>query len=72
MVGQWPSRDNRDLAWARAWFGLSAATVPLAWKKTVTTLPRGDFPNPRPFVATYNFGWNGIVAATGEFKFDRA
>jgi hypothetical protein len=50
--------------------GLSPTAAPLAWEKTVTTLPRGDFPNPRPLVATYNFGWNDLVAATGEIQFD--
>ena len=45
--------------------------TPPAWENTVTTLPRGNFTNPRPFVATYNFGWNGIIAATGEIKFDQ-
>jgi hypothetical protein len=51
---------------------LSATSAPLDWKKTVTTLPRGDFPDPRPLVATYNFGWSGLVAATAEFQFDGA
>lgn len=51
---------------------LSAATVPPDWKKTITTLPRGDFPDPRPLVATYNFGWSGLTAATADFQFDRA
>jgi hypothetical protein len=50
--------------------GTSPAT-PHAWEKTVTPLPRGDFPNPRPLVATYKFGWNNIIAATGEVKFDQ-
>jgi hypothetical protein len=45
--------------------------TPRGWEKTVTPLPRGDFPNPRPLVATYNFGWNNIVAATGEVRFDQ-
>ncbi len=44
--------------------------TPHDWANTVTPLPRGEFPNPRPLVATYNFGWNNIVAATGEIKFD--
>ena len=44
--------------------------TPQEWENSVTPLPRGDFPNPRPLVATYNFGWNDIVAATGEIKFD--
>ncbi len=42
------------------------------WEKTVTTLPRGSFPNPRPLVGTYNFGWNEVVAATAEIRFDKA
>ena len=50
---------------------LPATGAPLAWEKTVTLLPRGDFPNPRPLVATYNFGWNGLVAATAEMRFDK-
>jgi len=49
----------------------AAAPAIHGWEKTVTPLPRGDFPNPRPLVATYNFGWNNIVAATGEVKFDQ-
>jgi hypothetical protein len=51
----------------------SAATnpAPQGWESTVTTLPRGDFPNPRPLAATFNFGWNGLVAATGEITFNR-
>jgi hypothetical protein len=49
---------------------LTATGAPLDWEKTVTLLPRGDFPNPRPLVATYNFGWNGLVAATAEMRFD--
>ena len=49
---------------------LTATGAPLDWEKTVTRLPRGDFPNPRPLVATYNFGWNGLVAATAEMRFD--
>ena len=57
--------------------GLAATPTPTptparpAWENTVTTLSRGNFTNPRPFVATYNFGWNGIIAATGEIKFDQ-
>ncbi|MGH8091854.1 MAG: DUF3108 domain-containing protein [Chthoniobacterales bacterium] len=49
----------------------ATAGAPPDWEKTVTTLPRGDFPNPRPLVATYNFGWSGVVAATGEFRFGK-
>lgn len=51
---------------------LTAAGAAPAWEKTVTVLPRGDFPNPRPLVATYNFGWNDVVAATAEIRFDKS
>ncbi|MBA3607745.1 MAG: DUF3108 domain-containing protein [Chthoniobacterales bacterium] len=51
---------------------LTAAGAAPAWEKTVTTLPRGDFPNPRPLVATYNFGWNDVVAAAAEIRFDKS
>jgi hypothetical protein len=58
---------------------LAVSLVPLAtsraapdWEKTVTVLPRGDFPNPRPLVATYNFGWNDLVAATADIRFDKS
>jgi hypothetical protein len=47
------------------------APISHGWEKSVTPLPRGDFPNPRPLVATYKFGWNNIVAGTGEVKFDQ-
>src|SRR5690348_4067688 len=49
--------------------GTSAAVptpAPTDWQKTISPLPRGDFPNPRSLVATYHFGWTGLVAATGE------
>ncbi|CAN5352648.1 hypothetical protein BH20VER3_BH20VER3_22630 [soil metagenome] len=47
------------------------AAPPPDWEKSVSLQPRGDFPNPRPLVATYNFGWNELVAATAEIRFDR-
>ena len=50
----------------------SAATVagaaPADWEKTVTRLPRGDFPNPRSFQANYEFGWSGFVAASAQLR----
>ena len=51
--------------------GAAVAPAPQGWENTVTTLPRGNFPNARPLVATFNFGWNDLVAATGEIKFDQ-
>jgi hypothetical protein len=53
--------------------GVSPTAPPLAWEKTVTTLPRGDFPNPRPLIATYDFSWNDLlVAATAQIQFDKS
>ncbi len=50
----------------------AAAAPPPAWEKTVTTLPRGAFPNPRPIAATYDFGWSGLVAATADIDFGKS
>jgi hypothetical protein len=54
---------------------LTSTAAPTAhstdWQKTISPLPRGDFPNPRSLVATYDFGWTGLVAATGEVRFTR-
>lgn len=46
-----------------------AAPKPRSWEGTITRRPRGEFPNPRPLVATYNFGWSEVVAATAEVRF---
>ena len=51
---------------------LATGAAPAEWAKTVSALPRGDFPNPRPLVATYNFGWNDLVAATAEIRFGKS
>ena len=51
---------------------LTASGAPPDWEKTVTVLPRGDFPDPRPLVAIYDFGWNELVAATAEIRFDKS
>jgi hypothetical protein len=47
--------------------GILAAT---GWQSTLTTNP-GDFPEPRPLRAKYNFGWSGITAATGDVHFTK-
>jgi len=51
--------------------GAAAPSPPPEWQKTIAPLPRGTFPNPRPLVATYNFGWGGLTAATAEVRFGR-
>ncbi|MEO6871860.1 MAG: DUF3108 domain-containing protein [Chthoniobacterales bacterium] len=38
------------------------------WEKTVPLTTRGKFPNPRPMRATYQFGWNDVVAAIAEIS----
>lgn len=47
----------------------SAALGASDWEKTVPVSSRGKFPNPRPMRATYQFGWNDVVAATAEISF---
>ena len=49
----------------------AGAAAPPDWEKTVTTLPRGAFPNARPLIATYNFGWNDLVAANAVIQFGK-
>jgi hypothetical protein len=50
---------------------LAATSPPPEWQKTIAPLARGNFPNPRQLVATYNFGWGGLTAATAEVRFGR-
>jgi hypothetical protein len=42
-----------------------------AWQSTLTKEAPGNFPELRPFRATYNFGWAGLTAATAEVRFSR-
>jgi hypothetical protein len=41
------------------------------WQTTITTSPPGPFALPRPFRATYRFGWSGFTAAAAEINFAR-
>jgi hypothetical protein len=52
--------------------GAAPVASPAAWEKTVSTPERGAFLNPRPLHATYQFGWNDLVAATAEISFGRS
>lgn len=54
-----------------ALFTLSA-TGAADWERTVSKPVRGDFPNPRPLRATYQFGWSELVAATAEVSFGKS
>jgi hypothetical protein len=44
--------------------------IAAAWQSTLTK-DAGDFPEPPPLRAKYNFGWAGITAATGEVHFTK-
>jgi hypothetical protein len=41
------------------------------WKTTISHSSPEPFPPPRPFHATYRFGWSGFTAATGGLNFTR-
>jgi Protein of unknown function (DUF3108) len=41
------------------------------WQSTISRDPAGNFPEPRPLQATYNFGWAGLTAATAEARFSK-
>jgi hypothetical protein len=45
--------------------------TPADWRKTISPIARGEFANPRSLVATYNFGWTGLIAATAEVRFTK-
>lgn len=50
---------------------LPTIAAPRDWENTLTVQPHGDFPNPRPLTATYSFGWNDLVAARAQVRFDK-
>ncbi|MDQ6625832.1 MAG: DUF3108 domain-containing protein [Verrucomicrobiota bacterium] len=53
---------------------LAAAASALAaesWEATVSPFAPGSFPELRPLRAKYNFGWNGVTAATGDIRLAR-
>jgi Protein of unknown function (DUF3108) len=41
------------------------------WQSNLTTDPPGNFPELRPLLATYKFGWSGFAAATGDVHFNK-
>jgi hypothetical protein len=43
-----------------------------SWQATLTRDPPGNFPEPRPLRAIYNFGWAGLTAATAEVHFSKS
>lgn len=48
---------------------IRAAAAGPAWESTLTKDPPGNFPELRPLLTTYHFGWSGITAGTGEIHF---
>jgi Protein of unknown function (DUF3108) len=50
----------------------SSAIAAPDWEKKISRIERGAFPNARPLQATYNFGWNEMVAATAEIHFSKS
>ncbi len=53
-----------------AFCSVAEAATP-AWESTVTKDPPGSFPEPKALHATYNVGWSGLTAATGDVSFSR-
>ncbi len=51
------------------WFASPARAS--EWEQTVTPFAPGNFPEPRPVVMTYSFGWNGMSAAKGDLRFSK-
>ncbi|CAN5153556.1 hypothetical protein BH20VER2_BH20VER2_02350 [soil metagenome] len=51
--------------------GQPPAPTPAAWESTVTPFIPGAFPPLRPQRVRYDFGWNGVTAASGQFRYSR-
>lgn len=41
------------------------------WQATLSKDPAGNFPQLRPLLASYRFGWSGLTAATGDVHFTK-
>ncbi len=52
-------------------FSFGSRSVAANWQSTLTKDPPGNFPELRPLLATYRFGWSGLTAATGEVHFTK-
>src|SRR5437762_14334744 len=52
-------------------FAFCASSLAAHWQATVTKDPAGNFPELRPLVASYRFGWSGLTAATAEVHFTK-
>lgn len=42
------------------------------WESSVTPLVPGTVPELRPARVQYDFGWNGVTAATGDFRYSKS
>ena len=51
--------------------GCASSASAAEWQATLTKDPPGKFPELRPLRATYNFGWSGFTAGTGEAHFTK-
>ncbi len=59
------------LVLALACAGLGGLRAGEEWRATLGPYAPGNFPELRPARAHYNFGWNGVTAATAELRFSR-
>lgn len=49
-------------------FAVVSAAFGEGWESTVSPFAPGAFPELRPLRAKYNFGWNGVTAATADIR----
>lgn len=75
MLIMTPNSRRMGARW-QAWafcvlLGVTGTALASNWESSVTAGPPGPFPPPRSLVATYNFGWAGITAATTEVHFSK-
>ena len=51
--------------------GVFSSAAAADWRASLSQEAPGNFPQPRPLRAKYNFGWSGITAASGEAHFTK-
>lgn len=66
-------KHSRALLLAAGVLVFAAAVAQSAenWETTVSPFAPGSFPELRPLRAKYNFGWNGVIAASGDVRLAR-
>jgi hypothetical protein len=67
----WLAIGPRILPAIFAFLAFCSSSLAENWEATLSKDPIGNFPEIRPFRASYRFGWSGLTAATGDVHFTK-